>query len=74
MLREFVVFHSTHRAQKVNGWRPCGDYRALKVWTTPNHYPVCNIHDYSHQLFGCSVFSKIILVTAYKKLPTIPTT
>jgi hypothetical protein len=42
--------------KKDNGWRPCGDYRALNARTIPDRYPVRHIHDYSHQLFGCSVF------------------
>jgi hypothetical protein len=48
--------------KKDNGWRPCGDYRALNSRTIPDCYPVRHIHDYSHQLFGCFIFSKIDLV------------
>jgi hypothetical protein len=58
--------------KKDNGWRPCGDYRALNARTIPDHYPVRHIHDYSHQLFDCSVFSKIDLVRAYIKIPVHP--
>jgi hypothetical protein len=49
--------------KKDNGWRPCGDYRTLNSRTIP---------DYSHQLFGCSVFSKIDLVRAYNQIPVHP--
>jgi hypothetical protein len=54
--------------KKDNGWRPCGDYRALNARTIPDSH----IHDYSHQLFGCSVFSKIDLVRAYNQIPVHP--
>jgi hypothetical protein len=58
--------------KKDNGWHPCGDYRALNSRTIPDRYPVHNIHDYSHQLFGCSIFSKIDLVQAYTQIPVHP--
>jgi hypothetical protein len=58
--------------KKDNGWRPCGDRRALNAHTIPDRYPVRHIHDYSHQLFGCSVFSKIDLVRAYNQSPVHP--
>jgi hypothetical protein len=45
------------------GWRPCGDYRALNARTIP---------DYSHQLSGSHVFSKIDLVKAYNQIPVHP--
>jgi hypothetical protein len=58
--------------KKDNGWRPCGDYRALNARTIPDRYPVRHIHDHSHQLFGCSVFSKIDLVRACNQIPVHP--
>jgi hypothetical protein len=60
--------------KKDNGWHPCGDYRALNSHTIPNRYPVRHIHDYIHQLFGCSIFSKINLVQAYNQIPVHPMT
>jgi cytoskeleton-associated protein 5 len=42
---------------------------ALNARTIPDRYPVHHIHEYSHQLFGCSIFSKIDLVRAYSQLP-----
>jgi hypothetical protein len=54
--------------EKGNGWRPYSDYRALNAWNIPDHYPDHNIHDYSHKLLGCSIFSKINLVRAYKQI------
>jgi hypothetical protein len=58
--------------KKDNGWRLCGDYRALNGLTIPDRYPVRHIQDYSHQLFGCSIFSKIDLVRSYNKIPGHP--
>jgi hypothetical protein len=61
-----------HMVLKDNGWRPCGAYRALNARTIPDRYPVRHIHEYSYQLFGSSVFSKIDLVRAYNKIPVHP--
>jgi hypothetical protein len=58
--------------KKDNGWRPGGDYRVLNSSTIPDRYPVRHIHDYSHQLFGCSISSKIDLVRAYNQIPVHP--
>jgi cleavage and polyadenylation specificity factor subunit 1 len=43
--------------KKDNGWRPCGDYRALNARTIPDRYTVRHIHDYAHHLSGCTTFS-----------------
>ncbi|CAK1581092.1 unnamed protein product [Parnassius mnemosyne] len=58
--------------KKDNTFRPCGDYRALNARTIPDRYPVRHIGDFTHNLFGCQVFSKIDLVRAYNQIPIAP--
>ena len=55
--------------KKDNGWRPCGDYRALNARTIPDCYPVRHMADFAHQLAGCTVFSTLDLVKAYNQIP-----
>ena len=58
--------------KKEYSWKACGDYRALKAEAIRDRYPVRHIHDYSHQLSGCTVFSRIDLVRAYNQISVHP--
>lgn len=55
--------------KKTDGWRSCRDYRAFNARTIPDCYPVRHIHDFSHCLHKCTVFSIVDLVKAYTQIP-----
>ena len=62
-----------HIVDKKNGdIRPCGDYRALNSRTVVDRYPVPNIQEFSSQLHGKKVFSRIDLVKAFHQIPVNP--
>ena len=59
-----------HMVKKQNGTsQSCGDYLQLNNITTPDKYPVPHISDFTANLHGCMVFSKLDLVQGYHQIP-----
>ena len=54
------------------GWRVCGDYRRLNHATTDDRYPVRSIQDFTAELHGKVIFSKIDLMKGYHQIPVAP--
>ena len=51
------------------GWRVCGDYRRLNAQTTDDKYPVRSLQDFTTDLHGKKIFSKIDLFKGYHQIP-----
>ena len=59
-----------HLFKKKDGSRrPCGDFRRLNLETSADKYPVPNMGDFTGQIEGCSVFSKLDLKNGYLQVP-----
>ena len=54
--------------KKYRGWRPCGDYRRLNTITVPDRYPLPHIADFTSQLAGSTVFSRLDLQKGYYQI------
>jgi hypothetical protein len=62
-----------YMVKKSNGeWRPCEDYQILNAITTPDRYPIPHIQDFTAQLRGARLFSKIDLIRGYHQIPVSP--
>ena len=53
-------------------WRPCGDFRRLNDVTTPDRYPIPHIQDFTANLSGSTIFSKIDLIKGYYQIADHP--
>ncbi|KAK3880443.1 hypothetical protein Pcinc_015045 [Petrolisthes cinctipes] len=59
--------------KKTGDIRPCGDYRAINSRTVEDKYPVPSIQEFTSQLSGSTIFSRIDLVKAFHQIPVHPT-
>ncbi|GFV39568.1 hypothetical protein TNCV_1368091 [Trichonephila clavipes] len=50
-------------------FRPRCDYHSLNAIKRPDHYTIPHLHDFTHQLAGCQIFSTLDLVRAYHHIP-----
>ena len=57
----------------LNDRRPCGPCRQLHAITTSDRYPLENLTDFSTNLSGMKLFSKIDVVTAYREKTAVVT-
>lgn len=48
--------------------RLCGDYWRLNSITVPDRYQISNILDFSSQLYGATIFSKINLILVHHQI------
>ena len=55
--------------QNNSDWRPAVDYRSLNCITRPDKYPLPNLQDFTQNLAGNRIFSKIDLVRACNQIP-----
>ena len=59
-----------HMVEKPSGgWRAYGDHRALNATSEDDRYPMSHLQDFTMQLEGKGIFSKVDFVGAYNQLP-----
>ena len=51
------------------GWRVCGDYRRLNNMTEMDRYPIRTLRDFTAELHGKKVFSKVDLLKGFHQIP-----
>jgi len=54
--------------KKDTTFRPCGDYRRLNEVKRSDHYPLPHLHDFTMNLAGNTVLTKLDLVWAYHQI------
>ena len=54
------------------GWRVCGDFRRLNNQTIDDKYPVRQLQDFTAELSGKKIFSKVDLLKGYHQIPVAP--
>lgn len=59
-------------AKAGGGARPCSDFRALNSKTLQDSYPLPLLKDFTSQIQGCKVFSKIDLRSSFFNIPIYP--
>ena len=61
-----------HMVPKEDGsWQPCGNFRHLNNATEEDKYPVPHLQNFSAQLRGCKVFSKVDLIPGFHQIPVV---
>ena len=54
--------------KSANDWHPCSNYRALNKITVPDCYPIPHIQDFTVNLHGATIFSKLDLICVYHQI------